>query len=173
MLTSPVVVSFVIFTLLSTLHLNPALSRMSGFLSAAGYIIASLYVFIVFPEVASNDPAEIQRYFVQRYGEWILLSPPRRGFNLLVWLLPLVFVTAGLVVVIAALGGLVLLPSLQQAVAFGSLWDAICSAAGVVRNAPAGETEAPAAPVSRFWPSFCRVSPSQRLRASKRRSVSR
>src|SRR5215813_11440720 len=48
---------------------------------------------------AGESPDEVQRYFVQRYGEWILLSPPRRGFNLLVWLLPLVFVIAGLVVV--------------------------------------------------------------------------
>ena len=48
---------------------------------------------------AGESPDEVQRYFVQRYGEWILLSPPRRGFNLLVWLLPLAFVIAGLVVV--------------------------------------------------------------------------
>lgn len=48
---------------------------------------------------AGESPDEVQRYFVQRYGEWILLSPPRRGFNLLVWFLPLVFVVAGLVVV--------------------------------------------------------------------------
>jgi cytochrome c-type biogenesis protein CcmH len=48
---------------------------------------------------AGESPDEVQRYFVQRYGEWILLSPPRHGFNLLVWLLPLVFVIAGLVVV--------------------------------------------------------------------------
>jgi cytochrome c-type biogenesis protein CcmH len=48
---------------------------------------------------AGESPDDVQRYFVQRYGEWILLSPPRRGFNLLVWLLPLVFVIAGLVVV--------------------------------------------------------------------------
>jgi cytochrome c-type biogenesis protein CcmH len=48
---------------------------------------------------AGESPDEVQRYFVQRYGEWILLSPPRRGFNLLVWLLPLVFVMAGFAVV--------------------------------------------------------------------------
>jgi len=46
---------------------------------------------------AGESPAEVQRYFVDRYGEWILLAPPRRGFNLLVWLLPLVAVAVGLV----------------------------------------------------------------------------
>ena len=55
---------------------------------------------IIRERLASGEsPDEVQRYFVQRYGEWILLSPPRRGFNLLVWLLPLVFVIAGLIVV--------------------------------------------------------------------------
>ena len=50
---------------------------------------------------AGESPAEVQRYFVERYGEWILLSPPRRGFNLLVWLVPLVAVVVGLAVTVA------------------------------------------------------------------------
>jgi cytochrome c-type biogenesis protein CcmH len=38
---------------------------------------------------------EIQAYFVSRYGEFVLLSPPKRGFNLLVWGLPFVALAVG------------------------------------------------------------------------------
>jgi len=38
---------------------------------------------------------EIQAYFVSRYGEFVLLSPPKRGFNLLVWGLPFVAILVG------------------------------------------------------------------------------
>ncbi len=32
---------------------------------------------------------EILAFFQERYGDWILLNPPKRGVHLLVWLLPL------------------------------------------------------------------------------------
>ena len=48
---------------------------------------------------AGESPAEVVQYFVDRYGEWILLSPTRRGFNWLVWLGPVVAVAAGLAIV--------------------------------------------------------------------------
>jgi cytochrome c-type biogenesis protein CcmH len=38
---------------------------------------------------------EIDAYFVSRYGEYVLLSPPKRGFNLLVWGLPFLAIAAG------------------------------------------------------------------------------
>ena len=37
---------------------------------------------------AGDRPAEVMAYFVQRYGDWVLLSPPARGLNLLLWLAP-------------------------------------------------------------------------------------
>jgi cytochrome c-type biogenesis protein CcmH len=38
---------------------------------------------------------EIEAYFVSRYGEFVLLSPPKHGFNLLVWVLPFLAVGVG------------------------------------------------------------------------------
>ncbi|MBI3566905.1 MAG: cytochrome c-type biogenesis protein CcmH [Gemmatimonadetes bacterium] len=45
---------------------------------------------------AGKTPDEVKAYFVSKYGEWILLSPKPRGFNLLVYVLPLVLVGSGI-----------------------------------------------------------------------------
>ncbi len=38
---------------------------------------------------------EILAFFQERYGDWILLNPPKRGIHLLVWLLPLIVAVIG------------------------------------------------------------------------------
>lgn len=48
---------------------------------------------------AGRSPDEVRAYFVSRYGEWILLKPKARGFNLVVWLLPVATVLAGVAVI--------------------------------------------------------------------------
>lgn len=43
-----------------------------------------------------QSDAEIESYFVARYGEWVLLSPPRHGLNWLVWLGPALLILVGI-----------------------------------------------------------------------------
>ena len=48
---------------------------------------------------AGDTKSEIKARLVDEFGERILAAPPRRGFNLLAWLLPLVGLLTGAVVV--------------------------------------------------------------------------
>jgi cytochrome c-type biogenesis protein CcmH len=45
---------------------------------------------------AGDRPEQVMAYFVQRYGDWVLLAPPARGLNLVLWLAPLGAVVGGL-----------------------------------------------------------------------------
>jgi cytochrome c-type biogenesis protein CcmH len=47
---------------------------------------------------AGESSDQIIRYFVTKYGEWILLEPPRRGVLWLVWVGPLIALAIGAVV---------------------------------------------------------------------------
>lgn len=53
---------------------------------------------------------EILQYFVNRYGETVLSSPPARGFNLIIWLLP----TLGIILFGLILGNFVYKSKLQN-----------------------------------------------------------
>jgi cytochrome c-type biogenesis protein CcmH len=52
---------------------------------------------------AGRTPDQVKAYFVAKYGEWILLEPPRRGVNLLAYALPAIALAAGLSVIWIAL----------------------------------------------------------------------
>ena len=45
--------------------------------------------------MAGQGQTEIEAYFVARYGEWILRTPPAKGFNLLIWILPALGLAGG------------------------------------------------------------------------------
>jgi cytochrome c-type biogenesis protein CcmH len=52
---------------------------------------------------AGQSPAEIRAYFVDRYGQWILLSPRGTGLGLLPWLAPAAALAVGALAVGAVL----------------------------------------------------------------------
>lgn len=45
---------------------------------------------------AGRTDAEVKAYFVSKYGEWILLAPKAQGFNLLLYLAPVLLLVGGL-----------------------------------------------------------------------------
>ena len=49
-----------------------------------------------------KTPDEVKAYFVSKYGEWILLAPKARGFNLLAYAVPVLVVIVGGVVIALA-----------------------------------------------------------------------
>lgn len=51
---------------------------------------------------AGRTPTEVKEFFVARYGEWILLQPPARGLNTMLYALPVIVVIAGLVTIAVA-----------------------------------------------------------------------
>lgn len=46
-----------------------------------------------------KDKDAIVKYFVDRYGPWILREPPKQGFNLLAWLVPSLLLCLGPIVI--------------------------------------------------------------------------
>lgn len=44
---------------------------------------------------AGDSPDEVKEYFVERYGEWVLLRPKASGVNLLIYLLPVAVILGG------------------------------------------------------------------------------
>jgi cytochrome c-type biogenesis protein CcmH len=43
---------------------------------------------------------QILAYFAERYGEWVLLAPPRSGFTALVWIAPYLGLAAAIAFVV-------------------------------------------------------------------------
>ena len=51
--------------------------------------------------VAGDSREQVLAFFVERYGTWVLLAPPARGFSLLLWVLPFAALALGLVTAVA------------------------------------------------------------------------
>jgi len=52
---------------------------------------------------AGDTPDQVTDYFVSRYGEWILFSPPPHGIALIPWVAPALALLAGVAVVVSML----------------------------------------------------------------------
>lgn len=50
-----------------------------------------------------QSPEQIKAYFVQIYGEGILLEPPKHGFGLLIWAQPFLVILVGALIIGLAL----------------------------------------------------------------------
>ncbi len=51
---------------------------------------------------AGRTPEQVRAYFVSKYGEWILMTPEAHGFNLAVYVLPVLGLLIGGVLIVRA-----------------------------------------------------------------------
>lgn len=54
---------------------------------------------------AGKSDEEVRQYFLNRYGEWVLLEPKVEGANLIVWLGPLVLIGVGGILILRQVTG--------------------------------------------------------------------
>lgn len=96
---------------------------------------------------AGQQPAQIKAYFVQRYGDWVLLSPPARGLGWLVWLIPIGALLLGIAVVASLITGWRPPPPLRWGAATAVLGIAVVVVAASQRSptTPGATQAAPAA----------------------------
>lgn len=71
-LSSPVILLYLIFIILSTLRLDPGLSRLAGLYSAVGYAAASVYILVSYPEIARVDPLVVYGGFLSTVALLVL-----------------------------------------------------------------------------------------------------
>ena len=45
--------------------------------------------------IQGQSPEEIHTYFLSRYGDYILMQPPKRGVNWLIWIAPFLLLLIG------------------------------------------------------------------------------
>jgi cytochrome c-type biogenesis protein CcmH len=50
-----------------------------------------------------KNPEEVKAFFVSKYGDWVLLAPPAKGFSLVLWVVPYVAALLGLGLVVLAM----------------------------------------------------------------------
>ena len=49
---------------------------------------------------AGRTPEQVEAYFVEKFGDWILLKPPASGFNLALYIMPVMIVIAGIFLIV-------------------------------------------------------------------------
>ncbi|MFQ5745663.1 MAG: cytochrome c-type biogenesis protein CcmH [Gemmatimonadota bacterium] len=69
--------------------------RGQSVLESSSELARQMHALIREQVAEGKSEEEIKAYFVSRYGEWVLLQPPARGVNLLVYGLPLAAIVGG------------------------------------------------------------------------------
>ncbi len=82
-------------------------------------LAAQMRVLIREKIAAGETDRQILDYFVSRYGQWILLNPPRHGLNWIVWLAPAVVLLGGSYIALSYFRGRVSMSSIIAPTASG------------------------------------------------------